>query len=243
MSKILIVDGGNILHRSIFASMVQENVPATYTYLNMMTGYLKQLKVTLDDTVIVAQDFGRSWRKGLDHNYKAQRKEAREGRKSPEWWKEKYTQFDKLFEQLEPAVNWQFVKIWGMESDDIASVAVRYYKDKECICISSDRDWEMLATFENVKIWSPVSKKFKHIPHPMKILLEKIQGDVSDNLLEKPSTDAEFEVRKRIVDLTELPQEVEKPIREALERFMPKNLYIHKIPFMSIQDKFRKLYP
>lgn len=243
MSKIIGIDGGGALHRAIFSSMNRpEIVPATYTYMNMMTGYLNKLSVSLEDKIIVAQDYGRSWRKGLDHNYKAQRKEAREEKKSAEWWKEEYAKFDRLFEQLEISVNWHFIKIWGTEADDILSMICRYYNKNEVIIISSDRDLEQLAVFDNTKIWSPISKKYKVINAPMKVLLEKIQGDISDNLLEKPSTEAEFEIRKRIVDLTQLPHEIEKPIREELEKLMPKNLYIHKIPYGSIQEKFRKLY-
>jgi len=241
-SRVFVIDGGNIMHICIFAAMNNPTVPPTYTYLNMITGYINRLNITLEDKIIIAQDYGKSWRKGIDKEYKAQRKEFRESKKPPEWWKEQYALFDKLFEKLEIAVNWYFIKIWAIEADDIAGVCCRYYKDREVILISGDKDWEMLESFENVKIWSPRSKKFKNIPYPTNILLEKIQGDKSDNLLTKPLTEAEFEKRKMIVDLTQLPDFVERPIKEALEKQLPKNLYIHKIPFMSIQDKFKKLY-
>jgi hypothetical protein len=132
--------------------------------------------------------------------------------------------------------------VHNCEADDIASMVARYYKDKEVILISSDRDWEMLATFENTKIWSPISKKFKDILYPMKVLMEKIQGDVSDNLLTKPSSEAEFEIRKRIVDLTSLPHEIEQPIKEQLDKILPKNLYLHKIPFRSVAEQVKLLY-
>ena len=240
--KVIVIDGGNILHRAIFAYMARPCVPAPYNYLRMIVGYLKRFDITLDTQIIVAQDYGRSWRKGLDHAYKAQRKEAREQKKDELWWKERYGEFDRLFESLEKAMHWQFIKIWGTEADDIASVVARYYKDKEVILVSSDRDWEMLCTFDNVKLFSPITKKFKEIKAPMKVLLEKIQGDVSDNLLTKPSSEAEFEIRKKIVDLTQLPQEIEQPIKEQLDKMMPKNLYVHKIPFQSIQEQIRLLY-
>ena len=174
--------------------------------------------------------------------YKAQRKAVREERQTPEWWTKQYRSFDTLFEQLDKAVNWQRIAIWGMEADDIASVASRYYKDREVILISSDKDWEMIAIFENVKVFSPISKKFKEIKNPMGVLMEKIQGDISDNLKEKPSNEKEFEIRKQIVDLTQLPEEIERPIKEALDKMLPKNLYIHKLPFRSIGIEMKKLY-
>ena len=230
------------MHRAIFAFRTNSQVPCTYTYCRMVISNLKNVETNIDDLVILACDYGRSWRKGLDKNYKAQRKDFRESKESPEWWKSRYAEFDSLFEKLDKAMNWQRIALWGWEADDIASVAARYYKDKEVILISSDKDWEMLATFPNVKIFSPISKKFKVIPAPMKVLMEKINGDISDNLLTKPSSEAEFEIRKRIVDLTQLPQEIEQPIKEELDKLMPKNLYISKIPFNSIREEIRKLY-
>jgi 5'-3' exonuclease len=240
--KVIIVDSGNLMHRSIFAYRTNPQVPCTYTYCRMVISNLKNVETNIDDLVILACDYGRSWRKGLDKNYKAQRKDFRESKESSEWWKQRYAEFDLLFEKLDEAMNWQRIALWGWEADDIASVAARYYKDKEVILISSDKDWEMLATFDNVKIFSPISKKFKVIPAPMKVLMEKINGDISDNLLTKPSSEAEFEIRKRIVDLTQLPQEIEQPIREELDKIMPKNLYLHKIPFKSIKEEIKKLY-
>jgi len=242
MSRIIGIDGGGVLHRAIFAYMANPQCPPTYTYLNMVTGYLNKLEVTFDDRIIIAQDYGRSWRKGVDHNYKAQRKEAREQKKSPEWWKEQYGKFDFLFEQLDKALHFYFIKIWGTEADDILSVITRYYHKDEVIIISSDRDLEQLAIFPNTKIWSPISKKFKVIKAPMEVLMEKIKGDISDNLLDKPSSEAEFEIRKRIVDLTQLPDFIENPIKEQLSNLLPKNLNISKIPFRSIQEKFKKIY-
>lgn len=248
MNKVICIDGGNILHRAIFSFMANPQAPATFTYMNMITSYLRKLEITLDDQIIIAQDFGRSWRKSLDHNYKAQRKDAREQKKDAAWWTNQYHLFNIFFERLEPAINWHFIKIWGTEADDIASVVSRYYKNEEIIHISSDRDWEMLCVFPNVKIFSPLQNKktkvpkFKEIKAPLAILAEKIQGDISDNLLTKPSSEAEFEKRKLIVDLTQLPHEIEQPIKEELDKIMPKNLYLHKIQYPFIANKIRKLY-
>ena len=246
--KVICVDGGNILHRAIFSYMANPQAPATFTYMSMIVGYLRKLEVTLDDKIIIAQDYGRSWRKGLDHNYKAQRKDAREQKKDQAWWKEQYGRFDAFFIRLEPAINWQFIKIWGTEADDILSMIARYYNKDEVIIISSDRDLEQLATFPNTKIYSPLQNKtttkprFKDIPFPMKILAEKIQGDISDNLLDKPSNEAEFEIRKKIVDLTQLPHEIEAPIKSELDKIIPKNIYLHKIQYPKIAERIKLLY-
>lgn len=231
------------MHRAIFSSMVNENIPATYTYCRMIVGDLKKVEVTSNDMVIIAQDYGKSWRKDVDKNYKAQRKEKREERKPKEWWTEIYEKFNNFFPLLEKSVPWHYISVYRVESDDIASVACRYYKNKPIILLSQDKDWEMLLSIPNVKIFSPISKKYKNVPNPMKILLEKIQGDVSDNLLTKPSSETEWEIRRKIVDLVNpLPDFVEQPIRERLQHILPKNLNINKFPYRSIVPELLKIY-
>jgi len=241
MGKIIAIDGGNIQFRAIFSFRNNQAIPCGYTYLSMIVGYLKQLNVTLEDKIIIAQDFG-SWRKDLDKTYKAQRKDFRESKEDPKWWEARYAEFNDLYEKLRLSVPWHFIKIYKMEADDILSTITRYYPNNEVIIVSSDRDLEQLAIFKNVKIYSPITKKFKDIKNPMKVLLEKIQGDVSDNLLEKPSSEAEFELRRKIVDLTKLPLEIERPIKEELNKLIPKNLYVNKIPYGTIQARIKKLY-
>ena len=129
-----------------------------------------------------------------------------------------------------------------MESDDIASVTIRYLEADEKIMISSDEDWAQLCVLPNTKIFSPHTKKFKIIKNPEKILLKKIKGDISDNLLEVPKTEAEFEKRRMIVDLIHLPQHIEAIIRPVIETMPIKNLYLGKIPFRICREEIRKLY-
>lgn len=240
MNRVIVIDGGNIQFIAMYASKANPNIPVEYTYLNMISGYLNKLNITLEDGIILALDFG-SWRKEIDPKYKAQRAIIAEQEK--EWRTKCYDKFNELYKKMNISLPIHQIKIYKAEADDIASVCCRYYKNKEIILISSDKDWEMLLTFSNVSIFSPRSKKFKKVPNPTKVLLDKIQGDISDNLLDKPSSEAEWERRKKIVDLINpLPDFVEKPIIEELNKIIPRNIYLHKIPFNSIRAKFAKIY-
>lgn len=147
-----------------------KKIPPTYTYMRMIISSLKKIGTDLEDTIIIAQDSGRSWRKDLDKNYKAQRV-------YPEWLKEQFKKFNEYIPKIEKVLPWHFVGIYRCEADDVASVACKRYKDKEIVLVSSDRDWEMLCQYINVKIFSPISKKYKEVKAPMKVLLEKIQED------------------------------------------------------------------
>lgn len=242
MSKIIVIDNGNFMFRAIFSSRNNPSTPATYLYMRMIIGCLKKVKATFDDTVIMACDYGKSWRKTIDQTYKAQRKQKREEVEEKEWWDNIFKEFNEFFPRVDISCPWHFVKLYTIESDDIAAVSCRYYKDKEVILLSSDKDWEMLCFYNNVKIFSPISKKFKEVKHPMKILLEKIQGDISDNLLDKPSSEAEFEKRKKIVNLLELPNFVENPIIEELQKILPKKLFINKVPYHTVKLALKELY-
>ena len=240
--KVIVLDFGYIMHRAIFAYRHMQEVPVTYTFLRMCIGYLKKIGLSQEDIVIAAIDYG-SWRKEIDNVYKAQRKDFRESKEDATWWKTVYDEFNQFMEVLDLALPWYFCKIYKVEADDWASVACRYYTDREIILVSSDKDWEMLCNFPNVKIFSPMTKKYKLVKNPMKVLMEKIHGDVSDNLLTVPSSEMEFDRRKKIVDLINpLPDFIEQPIKDKFGSFLPKNLYVHKLPFRSVAEDIRKLY-
>jgi len=240
-NKLIIIDNGNIMHKAIFAFRRDGCVPATYTYLRMIISYLKKIGITLEDKVVMAEDFG-SWRKDIDKEYKAQRKAFRESKEDADWWTEMYGEFNDFIPKLEMCLPWNFIKIYKMESDDIASMVVRYLEADEKILVSSDEDWQQLCVIPNVKVFSPYTKKYKIIKNPEKILLKKIKGDVSDNLLEAPKTEAEFEKRKMIVDLIHLPVHIENIIKPVIETLPIKNIALNKIPFRTCREEIRKLY-
>ena len=241
MSKLIIIDWGGVTHRAIFAYRNNRQVPFTYTMLRMCIGYLKKIGTNLDDKIIIAEDFS-SWRKDIDREYKAQRKAFRESKEDAGFWAEVYKQANEFTDKLDMCLPWSFIKIYKMEADDIASMAVRYLDAEEKILISSDADWEQLCIIPNTKIFSIHTKKFKIVKNPEKILLKKIHGDISDNLLTVPKNEAEYEKRRMIVDLINLPQHIEAIIKPVIDTLPIKNLYINKVPFRTCQVELKKLY-
>jgi len=241
MKKLIILDWGGITHRAIFAFRNNSQVPFTYTMLRMVIGYLKRIGVTLDDKVVVAEDYG-SWRKDIDKEYKAQRKDFRESKESAEWWSEVYKESNEFTNKLDQCLPWNFIKIYKMEADDIASMTIRYLEADEKIMVSSDEDWGQLCVIPNTKMFSLHTKKFKIIKNPEKILLKKIKGDISDNLLEAPKNESEYEKRKMIVDLIHLPIHIEQIIKPVIDTLPIKNIYLNKIPFRTCREEIRKLY-
>lgn len=258
MNRIIICDGGFIMFRSILSyKNTKEKTPflkPTYYFLRMVIGYLHRLNVDLNDQIIIALDGRNSWRKEIDKNYKANRKELREKQADAEWWTEQFKLFSDSFPKWNEIFNWTFIQEQTIEADDIGSVVCRLFKDKEIILITCDGDWQQLAVFPNVKIMNPTTKGYKSkaknatpfmaIENGYSILESKIQfGDKSDNILGKPQNAIEYDNRKKIVDLINpLPDFIESKVKEKLLMIMPKNLYISKVPYPSIRKQLEALY-
>ena len=247
--KVIILDYGMYLHTSIFAWRNNKAVPATYTCMNMITSHLRKIGVEPYDTIIVACDYGHSWRKKYEGEYKANRKEFRESYEDINW-KEMYASFNKLIDDIDAGSGWYVVKQNSFEADDWMAVACRYYKDREVILVTFDSDMEQLVAYPNVKIFSPKVKikgkkgGYKVIKNPYAVVAKKIGKEVSDNLTNPVISKQDFENRKTIVNLLELPDFVEQPILEKYKELehIEKEENLELIPFKNIREKMSKLY-
>jgi len=121
MNKVVILDSGVILHRSIFAygaekkrrvleGNEEEPIPASYTYLNTCYAILKKIGIDRSDIVIIAQDSRNSWRKAFLESYKGQRKALRDSHEHINWGLQ-YSLINKLETQLNNTTNWHFMKL------------------------------------------------------------------------------------------------------------------------------------
>jgi len=249
MNKVVILDYGMYLHRSIFATLNNPKIPSTYTCLNMMIANLKKIGISPDDRIIVAVDSGKSWRKFIDPTYKANRKEARE--KSPINWTIEYQKFNDLLDSIDMATDWNVIAIEGLEADDIMACGSRFFKDNEVVLVTFDSDLEQMWKYPNVKIFSPIRKckggkgAYK-IPPPnfnvYQLLSKKIEKETADNLVNPILTQADYEKRKMIVNLLELPENIENSIKEKLSTLEDKEIHIDLLPFKTIREKFADIY-
>lgn len=243
MNKVIVLDWGIFLHRSIWATLNNPNVPSTYTCLNMIFGCLKRIGIEEDDTVLVAVDFLKSWRKQYEEGYKADRKQKKD--ESPIDWKYQYGLMNDLLLDLEEATNWHVIKLEHIEADDIMAVASRTFTTKEVILVTYDSDLEQCWHYPNVKIFSPKTKRYKIPPakfNVYELIAKKINKEASDNLVNPILTKADYHNRLTCINLLELPNEVEDKIKEALNNLQPKISEPELLPFSSLIPRYKDLY-
>jgi len=244
MGKVILIDNGIFQFRSIFAWRMNKKIPATWFYLASLIANLKKVGLNKEDKVIIAVDskYG-SWRKDIEKQYKANRKEFRKSFTDINW-SQMFYDFNRLLNRLKYTTPFKVIAIRKLEADDIISASVRYFKDQEVIIVSSDRDFEQLCSYSNVKIFSPKSKKYKIIKDPYKSLAQKIRREASDNLVNPVLNEKDYEERKMIVSLLSLPEWVEKKVIYKLSQLdFSNNLFnIQSIPFHTIQERMKTIY-
>ncbi len=246
--KVIVLDFSIFMFRAIYSWRNNKQVTPEYTALSMIASCLKKIGIEPQDQIIVACDYGRSWRKDVDKEYKANRKEAREKQTDIDW-KNLFSRFNELIDKIQLGTSWHVVKEWHFEADDFMAVACRYYNDKEVVLVTFDKDVEQLAIYDNVKIFSPLKKYkgknggYKYVKDPYKVLASKIQKEVSDNLVNPIVTKEDYEKREEIVSLIKLPDSVEERIVSIYSNLKDKEQIDEQImPYEIIKDRINALY-
>jgi len=239
--KIIILDWGIFTHRAIYSWLNNKAVPPEYTCLNMILANLLRVGVNPEDEIMIACDFGHSWRKQFDQNYKANRKALRESHTEINW-KEMFEKMNVLLQKLDYATDWQVLREDGIECDDWMAVASKVFSDKVVVLITYDKDMEQLLIRPNVKIFSPLSKKYKYVSNPYSVLAHKIDKEQSDNLINPVLNESDFDRRDLIVNLLELPAFVNDKLEAKLRTLQPKDENVEEFPFTSLKNKYCSLY-
>jgi hypothetical protein len=239
--RIIVIDFSVFIHAgfAVWQKMQPNCPPATYWGLSSIIATLSKVGVSPEDLVIFAIDSRPSWRSQFEKEYKANREplpnEVRE-------------QFVWLKNQLNEKTNWIIIEVGsGIEADDIAPSLVKYFKEaKEIILCSSDHDWEQnWALSDKVKIFSLKTKEWKIRPDNYNVYSEiakMLKKETSDNLTTTVINESEFDTRQMCVDLTKLPEWVEKLCFDTFDKIELKNIFPETVPFKSLQERFSNLY-
>ena len=151
-----------------------------HSVLNSLRMYRSKYTDEYGELVICCDD-RKSWRKEYFPLYKASRKSTRDS--SPLNWSQIFECFDTIKSELKTTFPYKCLQVESCEADDIIGVVSRNISGGEKVMIiSSDKDFIQLHN-DNVKQWSPVTKKIVNGEEPNKYLFEQIlRGDKSDGI-------------------------------------------------------------
>jgi 5'-3' exonuclease len=151
--------------------------------LNSIRMYNKKFRKEYGQMVIATDSS--NWRREAFPQYKFKRRDGRE--ESPLDWNEIFRIINLVFEEIGDNLPYKTVKIDGCEADDIIGTLVErtqeFGQHEDVMIVSADKDFIQLQKWNNVRQFSPMTKKFIQDPNPRRYLFEHIlKGDSSDGV-------------------------------------------------------------
>jgi hypothetical protein len=161
--------------------------------LNSIRMYNKKFRDQYGQMVI-ANDSS-NWRKEVFPQYKHSRKSNREA--STIDWTEVFRIINLVFEEIGDNLPYKTVRVTGCEADDVIGALVERTQEfgnhDEVMIVSADKDFIQLQRYNNVRQFSPMTKKFIEHSDPVEYLFEHIlKGDSGDGVPNVLSPDNTF---------------------------------------------------
>jgi 5'-3' exonuclease len=192
---MILIDNNQIIIGSLFAQtrngedfsedLVRHMVLNTYRFFK--NKFSKEY-----GELVICHDSGNVWRKDFFPEYKANRKKQKE--KSSLNWDDVFTVFDIIRTEVKENFPYKHLFMPKCEADDIiATMCKKYHSEEKIMIISSDKDFQQLQRYENVKQYTPLHKKLLVCEDPQSFLIEHIiKGDSSDGIPNLLSDDDAF---------------------------------------------------
>jgi 5'-3' exonuclease len=159
---------------------LEENL-VRHLVLNILRGHIRQFRHEYGEVVLCC-DNQRYWRKEYFPFYKASRKKNRD--KSSLDWHLIFSILGNLKQELKDNFPYKVIDVDGAEADDIiGTLAPRHCGTEKILILSSDGDFLQLQRYNNIKQYSPTTKKYLVSANPAAELKAKIiGGDTGDGI-------------------------------------------------------------
>ena len=132
--------------------------------------------------VILCGEGGRSWRKDVYPEYKANRHKVEKTDEEQADSDQMFEWFNKLIGEIEDNKVFRILRADGAEADDVIGL-LAYNASEPTLIFSADKDFQQCQVNENVKQWSNVKGGFLKCDDPRDFLVEHIvRGDSTDNI-------------------------------------------------------------
>ena len=181
---------GNVVVQRLAAD---ENL-IRHMILNSIRMYRQKFHREYGEVVIVADGAG-NWRKDAYPQYKASRKKSRD--ESSIDWTEMFRIINMIRDEIRDNFPYKVMHQYGCEADDvIAQIAMEtqeFGKHEPVMIVSADKDFIQLQKYDNIKQFSPMTKKFVEDKNPRTYIMEHIfKGDSGDGVPNVLSPDNTF---------------------------------------------------
>ena len=268
--RIGIVDFMNLCHINIHSKNVLIDGQLLEDDLVVFSRFARKIIFKLVDIIqnytpnylIVATDYG-SWRKELTINYKQNRIKVT----NPKFNKKiLYLYADRLFNELNKIMPFNFIRVFNAEGDDIIYTLVKYLQEKEIYIFSTDKDLLQATKFnDHIQQISLLYNKFLVSREPEYEVFKKIiRGDRSDGIpalkkrvreniirkwwvnknlfktfLKEQGLSHHFIMNKRLIDLDYIPLNISKQIIDEFEKNKKQKLTLeHYKNFVLFKNEY-----
>jgi len=148
--------------------------------------------------IVLAYDSRAYWRKEIFPQYKSNRRKNRE--EDDKDWDSIFDVLNNIKEEIKEFLPYKVIEVYGAEADDVIATLCKHYQNEKVMIISGDKDFIQLQKYDNVKQYSPITKKLVDGVDPKVYIKEHVlKGDKSDGVPNVLSPDHTFtdELRQR----------------------------------------------
>ena len=148
--------------------------------------------------IVLAYDSRAYWRKEIFPQYKSNRRKNRE--EDDKDWDSIFGVLNNIKEEIKEFLPYKVVEVYGAEADDVIATLCKHYQNEKVMIVSGDKDFIQLQKYDNVKQYSPITKKLVDGVDPKVYIKEHLlKGDKSDGVPNVLSPDHTFtdELRQR----------------------------------------------
>ena len=148
--------------------------------------------------IVLAYDSRAYWRKEIFPQYKSNRRKNRE--EDDKDWDSIFGVLNNIKEEIKEFLPYKVIEVYGAEADDVIATLCKHYQNEKVMIVSGDKDFIQLQKYDNVKQYSPITKKLVDGVDPKVYIKEHVlKGDKSDGVPNVLSPDHTFtdELRQR----------------------------------------------
>ena len=171
-TRVLLIDGYNMLHRSRSGWTKGEN-PIIFNFFRSFRAVVDKFKPDVTYFVLEGRPVKRL-------ETMAEYKGQREYHDRDDFNRQRKWIIQKLKERFPVRV----VRHPHYECDDVlAALATVRHPDADCVVVSSDTDFhQLLQSHKSLKLFNPVKKEFVQTPDHDYVVWKALRGDASDNI-------------------------------------------------------------